>query len=86
MTNNVDFFRDLLDEPKRDLLSQKPDLLQPLQDLAQALREKGFGAEVMSSPVDPQRYQLSLWPSHRPGGRTVLFSVRLLRDHGVVMG
>lgn len=86
MTSNVDFFRNILDEPSGDLLAQQPDLLQPLHDLAQALREKGVGAEVTSSPVDPQKYHLHLWPLHRPGWRTSLLSIRLLRDHGVLLG
>jgi hypothetical protein len=76
MTTRIDRFRELIAEPPAPLPpEQTSELVQPLRDLAQVLREKAaVDADVQASD-DGRRYHLALWPLHRPAFRSIMVTV-----------
>lgn len=81
--NRIDRFLELINEPA-PTPEQNVDLVQPLRDLAEALRARGVGAEVRASD-DRRRYHLLLWPLHRPAYRSTLVTVQISNGRAVIV-
>ena len=83
--NRVALFRDLIEEPAPP---QEPELsaelVQPLRDLEQVLKEKMVGAKVVTSE-EGRRHYLTLWPLHRPAYTSLGIMVEIRRGRGTVV-
>lgn len=83
--NRIDRFLELIEEPANPPApNQSADLVQPLRDLAEALRARGVEADVRASE-DGRRYHLLLWPLHRPAYRSSLVTVQISNGRAVVV-
>jgi|HubBroStandDraft_6_1064221.scaffolds.fasta_scaffold526168_2 hypothetical protein len=81
----IDRFRELIAAPPTPPPPiQGSELVQPLKDLAEALRgTPGVDADVQTS-ADGRRYYLALWPRHRPASRAVMVTVAVERGRLVL--
>jgi hypothetical protein len=83
--NRIDRFLGLIDEPAAEPAGQQgEDLVEPLRDLARALREKAqVGAEVQASQ-DGFTHHLALWPLHRPAYKSLMVTLHVTQGRGTV--
>jgi hypothetical protein len=81
-------FEQLIDEPAPPPdLRPAGELVQPLEDLAKAIRAKRPSVDASVVPSkDGKRYHLALWPRHRPAFRSLMVTVHLADGRGAVLG
>lgn len=85
--SRVDLFRSLIDEPEAEGIPRDvAELLQPLDDLAEALRDEASVGAAVQASNDGLRRHLVLWPLHRPKLRSRTLTIYLTKNGGILVG